>query len=301
MKIISRKEAKEKGLKTYFTGKPCKWGKYEERRVSSTKCLCENCMADARASSNESNSERRRAKAYKKRIDLEKELEYDYFPNKVFWEHYYQEYQKHFNVISRKEAIEKGLKFYFTGIPCKHGHLAKRKTTSHSCVICQKISRQNYDKRNPESFKKRKNRSVENWSKKNPELNTILQRHRVRIRDMVMRGQGTKPSSSRQQIGCTPKELVKHIENQFKKGMSWENKEKWHIDHIRPCESFDLFEKDQQLVCFNWRNMQPLWSKKNMSKNDRYTPLDETAWVERMLSLGYEGELFLKYEEGNSY
>ena len=30
-------------------------------------------------------------------------------------------------------------------------------------------------------------------------------------------------------------------------------------------------------------------------------PLDELAWVERMQALGYEGELFLKYEEGNSY
>ena len=38
-----------------------------------------------------------------------------------------------------------------------------------------------------------------------------------------------------------------------------------------------------------------------MSKGSEYSPLNETEWVERMLSLDYEGELFLKYEEGNSY
>jgi len=64
---------------------------------------------------------------------------------------------------------------------------------------------------------------------------------------------------------------------------------------------FDLFDKEQRKVCFNYRNLQPLWAEDNLSKSDDYTPLEELAWVERMQSLGYEGELFLKYEEGNSY
>ena len=59
--------------------------------------------------------------------------------------------------------------------------------------------------------------------------------------------------------------------------------------------------KDQRNICFNFRNIQPLWMKDNRDKSDDYTPLDELAWVERMQALGYEGELFLKYEEGNSY
>lgn len=36
--IISRKEAKEKGLKRYFTGKPCKRGHINERFTGTTKC-----------------------------------------------------------------------------------------------------------------------------------------------------------------------------------------------------------------------------------------------------------------------
>ena len=79
--------------------------------------------------------------------------------------------------------------------------------------------------------------------------------------------------------------------------MSWENRSlsTWHIDHIRPCESFDLTDKEQQKVCFNYRNQQPLPAKENLSKNNSYSAEDEMLWVKRMRDLGYEGELFLKY------
>ena len=44
MEIITRKQAKELGLKRYFTGKPCKRGHVAERRVSSRRCL--ECAAE---------------------------------------------------------------------------------------------------------------------------------------------------------------------------------------------------------------------------------------------------------------
>ena len=41
---------------------------------------------------------------------------------------------------SRKEAIEKGERFYFTGEPCSRGHLSKRSAigTSYRCAGCAK-------------------------------------------------------------------------------------------------------------------------------------------------------------------
>ena len=39
---------------------------------------------------------------------------------------------------SRAEAKEIGAKYYFTGEPCKHGHIAPRKTKG-SCVECLKV------------------------------------------------------------------------------------------------------------------------------------------------------------------
>lgn len=39
---------------------------------------------------------------------------------------------------TRKEAQDAGAKYYFTGEPCKHGHVAPRKTKG-SCVECLKV------------------------------------------------------------------------------------------------------------------------------------------------------------------
>jgi len=72
-------------------------------------------------------------------------------------------------------------------------------------------------------------------------------------------------------IGCSIEELRLHLERQFVVGMTWENYgyDGWHIDHIRPCASFDLSKPEQQRVCFHFTNLQPLWAADNKSKRDR--------------------------------
>lgn len=37
---------------------------------------------------------------------------------------------------SRDEAIDAGEVFYYTGLPCKRGHLSPRYTSSGQCVVC---------------------------------------------------------------------------------------------------------------------------------------------------------------------
>lgn len=39
-------------------------------------------------------------------------------------------------VISRPEAKARGLKHYYTGAPCKHGHVAERMTSNGVCLAC---------------------------------------------------------------------------------------------------------------------------------------------------------------------
>src|SRR6516164_5990401 len=39
-------------------------------------------------------------------------------------------------IISRNEAKARGLKTYFTGKPCAHGHIAPRKTSNGGCWEC---------------------------------------------------------------------------------------------------------------------------------------------------------------------
>lgn len=45
---------------------------------------------------------------------------------------------------SRKEAKELGKTRYFTGIPCKHGHVCERKVHNAGCVECFKIYSKEY-------------------------------------------------------------------------------------------------------------------------------------------------------------
>lgn len=68
--------------------------------------------------------------------------------------------------------------------------------------------------------------------------------------------------------GCTVDELREWLELQFEPWMNWGNKGKWHVDHIVPCAKFDLTDKAQQVACFNWRNLQPLSGRANISKGD---------------------------------
>lgn len=71
-------------------------------------------------------------------------------------------------------------------------------------------------------------------------------------------------------VGCTMQELAAYLEAQFLPGMTWDNRRDWHIDHKRPCASFDLSDPIQQRECFHYSNLQPLWAAENFSKTSRW-------------------------------
>ena len=69
-------------------------------------------------------------------------------------------------------------------------------------------------------------------------------------------------------IGCTGRELVMHLESQFLPGMSWDNRNEWHIDHIIPLSSFNLLDSIQFSKASHYTNLRPLWAKDNKYKSD---------------------------------
>lgn len=69
-------------------------------------------------------------------------------------------------------------------------------------------------------------------------------------------------------VGYTVDDLKKHLEKQFKHGMSWDNYGQWHIDHKIPLSAFNFqipsdidFKKAWSL-----KNLQPLWAVENIKK-----------------------------------
>jgi hypothetical protein len=66
-------------------------------------------------------------------------------------------------------------------------------------------------------------------------------------------------------LGCDYETLKQHLEKQFTKGMNWDNKEHWHLDHIIP---FACVKKESDLTYIaHYTNIQPLWAEDNLKKN----------------------------------
>jgi hypothetical protein len=75
-----------------------------------------------------------------------------------------------------------------------------------------------------------------------------------------------------QLLGCSHKEFMDYFKAKFTRGMSWKRLclGEIHIDHIRPCSSFDLTKESEQKKCFHFSNLQPLWAFDNISKGSKY-------------------------------
>lgn len=95
--------------------------------------------------------------------------------------------------------------------------------------------------------------------------------------NLALRG-NSKSLSTMMLIGCEIDYLMYHIQEQFKSGMTWNNYGKglngkglqeWSIDHKIPCARFDLSKPEEQLKCFHFTNLQPLWAEDNLRKGNK--------------------------------
>lgn len=113
-------------------------------------------------------------------------------------------------------------------------------------------------------YRKKNREKINNRNKKNKlKINyNIEQALRARISRAVKRSKNIKSDSTIKLIGCDIDFFKSHIESKFTKGMTWENRGLygWHLDHIKPCSSFDLSNPEQQKMCFHYTNIQPLWA-----------------------------------------
>ena len=86
----------------------------------------------------------------------------------------------------------------------------------------------------------------------------------------VLKGKIKKSTRTLNLLGVENISEVKlHLEKQFKPWMNWKNHGLWHIDHIEACAKFDLTCPEQQRICFNYKNLQPLSATDNLRKGAR--------------------------------
>ncbi len=124
------------------------------------------------------------------------------------------------------------------------------------------------------------------WRKNNPEkVHAQLKRSNKKLRGTV-RGnlehrmsnyirqslQGKKERKSwKTLVDFSFDQLKKHLEKKFLPGMSWENRNLWHVDHIIPVTAFN-YSRPEHIDfkrCWSLENLQPLWKIDNIKKGNK--------------------------------
>lgn len=211
-----------------------------------------------------------------------------------------------FLLVTKKDAQASGLTRYFTGKACKRGHISERSTLASDCIKCSKI-RQSSDKvrqykhenykankesvllRAKESYKSNRSEKIAyavEYQRKHKKK--IYQRNKVALEQKIkdspwltinfrlragigsaLKKVGVVKKQNRTMVivGCSTEQLKDHIEKQFLKNMTWENRSLWHIDHITPISKATC-EKDV-IDLYHFTNLRPMWAADNIRKSNK--------------------------------
>lgn len=192
---------------------------------------------------------------------------------------------KRARAASLKKSRERGDRVM--GSVCSCGHCGKQFTLEAKrakyCADCRVLSgksalperkrqKKDYIKRymaNPEN--RRKTMDTANAKQRrrraSDPLFALIGRVRARLSEVLRKNGYTKRSRTHEIIGCDYEFLRGWIESQFKPGMTWENRDAWHLDHRVPLSSAKSEEEILRLS--HYTNLQPLWAEENQKKGDK--------------------------------
>lgn len=173
-------------------------------------------------------------------------------------------YQQNWALRNKKQINQKSLDYYYEN----KEHIKTKQKEWYSKNRSSILKRQQeYVKRPDVIVRRRKvmNRWVMNRIKNDPSFR-IRRTLSTRIWHALKGNCESKKTI--ELLGCGIQNVKTWLESKFQSGMSWNNYGEWHIDHIIPCNSFDLTKKEEQLKCFHHSNLQPLWKHDNLVKSD---------------------------------
>lgn len=162
-------------------------------------------------------------------------------------------------IVKRKDAIARGLSRYFTGKPCKYGHVSERRTHVGECCECKSIvntlRRREYPEYMDEYRKTNSDKIIlknKEYRKNNPEKNAAHGRIR---RARVVGVSGTH--TDKDVLGILKSQSNLCAEPTCRKDLS----DGYHVDHIMPIA----------LGGSNWPdNLQCLCPTCNLSKGAKH-------------------------------
>lgn len=185
------------------------------------------------------------------------------------------------NIISRQYAVSNKLKHYFTGKPCKYGHISIRYVSTNKCFDCNKRDAEKWKKENPEIIKISRKKTKEKqgkdrlaaWKKQWDERNSEHKRkykeewynknkqhcveyskkYKIENRDVAIRAESKRRvlKSLSTTESFTKNDVLLLLEKQKSKCVYCKEKlTKYHIDHIIPIKlGGDNSKYNIQLLC----------------------------------------------------
>ena len=176
--------------------------------------------------------------------------------NKEVFKKYYRKYNKEY-YLRNKERIKE----------CRN----KKK---EELLEYRKKNREKRKKYNKEyninnKEKIRKKASKYERQRKKVDIDFKLSRNlRRRLRTAIKNNQ--KVGSAVKDLGCTVEYLKQYLENQFTKGMSWDNYGKvWNIDHQIPLSIVGLTDREDLKQVCHYTNLQPMSVRDNLIKSNK--------------------------------
>ena len=173
-------------------------------------------------------------------------------------------YKKAYNEANKEELATKRKAYYEAN---KEKEALRKK-------VYYAANREKVNSRNKAYKSKPENSNRANFLKRERRKNSPT----LRISDSVS-GQIRQQIKNKNQrtvfslLGYSLKDLMNHLEAQFKSNMTWENYGTlWHIDHIIPISWFKFETTDDAEFekCWSLSNLQPLLASINLSKGNRY-------------------------------
>ena len=146
---------------------------------------------------------------------------------------------------------------------------AQKGVIRSECKKCASDARKDLYQRKREKIIKQTNKYKVERMKRDPGFK-LERRMRCRIYHALKNQDLRKSNRTLEYLNCTKDFFRSWISSQLNGEMTMENYGNiWHIDHVKPCASFDLTDEEQIKECFSWKNCRPLSGSENLEKKDK--------------------------------